>query len=214
MKSVVIGAHLEREDVEPIADALPISEIFLSAVPVADDRPLGDRDLLLQVAEVRGRLLDRATFVAIRYGFAVRDEHEAEIKCRGRIPRWRELLVAHREQVEMTLKAAAVAVAARPDRHDFPTGAGYLRALHEKAQAVDIDPQFRNGIERTILPLTTEHRWIHRDGSSVELAMLVARRDVEIVLAAGEKLRREFSSAPFLLSGPWPLEVFADDHQQ
>ncbi|HEX9493201.1 MAG TPA: hypothetical protein VGA33_08050, partial [Thermoanaerobaculia bacterium] len=62
MKSVVIGAHLRREDVEPIAEALPVGELFLSAVSIADDRPLGDRDLLIEVAGIRGRLLDRATF--------------------------------------------------------------------------------------------------------------------------------------------------------
>lgn len=214
MKSVVIGAHLQRQDIEPVTETLPLAELFLSAVPIADDQPLGDRDLLMKVADVRGRLLDRATFVAIRYGFAVRDEHEAQIKCVGLIPRWRDLLIAHREEVEMTLKAAAASPAARPDRHDFASGAGYLRALHESAQTVDIDPEFRKGIERVLVPLTTQHRWIHRDNSSVELAMLIRRRDKEVVRSAGEQLRREFSAFPFLLSGPWPLEVFADAHQQ
>jgi hypothetical protein len=68
--------------------------------------------------------------------------------------------------------------------------------------------------ERTLLPLATEHRWIHRDQSSVELAMLVRRSDLDKVREAGERLRADFSAVPFLLSGPWPLEVFADDHQQ
>jgi hypothetical protein len=30
---------------------------------------------------------------------------------------------------------------------------------------------------------------------------------------AGAALKRDFPSVPFLLSGPWPLEVFADDHE-
>lgn len=214
MKSVVIGAHLYRQDIEPIADAMPLSELFLSAVKVNDDRPLGDRDLLLQIADIRGRLLDRATFVAIRYGFAVRDEGEAASKCAAFIPRWRELLKTHRDEVEMTLKAAAATPPARPDRHNFESGGAYMRALHEAAQAGDVDPQFRAGVERTLIPLATQHRWIHRDRSSVELAMLVRRQDLDVLRAAGEQLRRDFSSVPFLLSGPWPLEVFADDHQQ
>jgi hypothetical protein len=213
MKSVVIGAHLYRQDVEPVADAMPLSELFLSAVQVDDDRPLGDRDLLLQIADVRARLLDRATFIAIRYGFAVHDQKEAASKCGSFVARWRELLEKHRDEVEMTLKAAAAAPPARPDRRDFGSGGAYLRALHEAAQAGDVDPQFRAGVERTLVPLATEHRWIHRDRSSVELAMLVRRGNLDALHAAGEQLRRDFSSVPFLLSGPWPLEVFADDHQ-
>lgn len=214
MKSVVIGAHLYREDVEPIATAIAVGDLFISALDVADDRPLGDRDLLLQVADLRGKLLDRATFVAIRYGFAVRNAQEVAAKVAAFAPRWRGLLIAHREEVEMTLKAAAAVARTRPDRRDFASGAAYMRALHETAQAVDVDPQFRDGVERTLVPLATQHRWIHRDNSSVELAMLVHRRDLDAVRAAGEQLRSDFATVPFLVSGPWPLEVFADDHQQ
>ena len=52
MKRVVIGAHLRREDVESEADALPAGSLFLSGFAVADDQPLGDRELLLRVAGV------------------------------------------------------------------------------------------------------------------------------------------------------------------
>ncbi|HEX9501045.1 MAG TPA: GvpL/GvpF family gas vesicle protein, partial [Thermoanaerobaculia bacterium] len=104
--------------------------------------------------------------------------------------------------------------AARPDRHDFSSGAGYIRALQASAHTANVDPNFRDGVERALLPLTTQHRWLHRDRSSMELAMLVRRRDLEKIGAAGESLRKEFAAVPFLLSGPWPLEVFADDHQQ
>jgi len=214
MKSVVIGAHLYREDIEPIASAISVGDLFISVLDVADDRPLGDRDLLLQVADLRGKLLDRAMFIAIRYGFAARDPQDVVAKCAGLAPRWRGLLIAHREEVEMTLKAAAAAPPTRPDRRDFVSGAAYMRALHETAHAVYVDPQFRSGVERTLVPLATQHRWIHRDNSSVELAMLVRRRDLDAIRAAGEQLRRDFATVPFLFSGPWPLEVFADDHQQ
>ena len=214
MKWIVIGAHLQRDDVEPVAEALPVSDLFLSTLSVADDRPLGDRDLLMQVADMRAKLLDRATFIAIRYGFAVHDAREAETKCAALAPEWRARLVAHRDEVEMTLKIAAVNPTARPDRHDFESGADYLRALHESAHATDIDQQFRDAIERTIVPLATQHRWSHRDRSSLELSMLVRKSDLDKIRAAGEKLRNQFSKVPFLLSGPWPLEVFAHDHQQ
>ncbi len=214
MKSVVIGAHLHREDVTPIATAIPVAGLFLSAVPVADDRPLGDRDLLLEVADIPGRLLDRATLIAIRYGLAVRDEAEAVRKCGAFAPQWCKLLIAHRDEVEMTLKIAANAPTSRPDRREFASGGDYLRALHTATRAADVDPAFKAEIERTLIPIATESRWIHRDTTSVELAMLVRRADLESVRAKGEQLRREFSKVPFLFSGPWPLEVFADDHQQ
>ena len=215
MKSVVIGIHLNQQDVEPVAVSMKVSDVFASVVGVADDRPLGDRDLLLEIAAIRGRLLDKATFVAVRYGFTVRDENELAIKCSGLTARWRELLVAHRDEVEMTLKAAAAAAPpARPDRHDFPSGAAYLRALHDATQTIQVDPEFRVGIERTLVPIATQHRWIHRDTHSVELAMLVGRRNLDAIRDAGEKLRRDFANAPFLLSGPWPLEVFANDHHE
>ena len=213
MKSIVIGIHLQRDDVQPIAEAMPVDDLFASVFPVDDDRPLGDRDLLVEVAGIRSRLLDAATFIAVRYGFAVHDAKELAAKCGGMTRRWREQLVAHRDEVEMTLKAAAAAPPPRPNRHDFESGAAYLRALHEATNAVTIDGAFRQGLERTLIPLATQHRWL-RDSSSVELAMLVRRRDLESVRKAGESLRYAHPAMPFLLSGPWPLEVFADDHQQ
>jgi len=211
MKSVIIGAHLLRDDVEPLAASLAVGDLFLSAIEVADDQPLGDRELLLRVADVRRKLLDVATFVAIRYGFSVTDGSDAFVKTAPHHERWKRLLTAHRNHVEMTLKVATSTPVTRPDRRDFTSGADYLRALHKSVSAANVDPQFRAAADEALMPLAIEHRWMHRDEKSVELALLVARDDVEQVHAAGESLRA--NDVPFLLSGPWPLEVFADDHQ-
>ena len=89
MRAVVIGVHLRREDIEPVAEAIPLGELFLSGAVIADDQPLGDRDLVLRVAQMRASLLERATFIAIRYGFAVRSSGEAMAKCAPQIERWR-----------------------------------------------------------------------------------------------------------------------------
>ena len=213
-KSVIIGVHLRREDIEPLAEAMPVDDLFLSGISIDDQHPLGDRNLLLRVAQTRAGLLDRATFIAIRYGFAVHGPSEAMGKCASRLTQWRDLLNAHRHEVEMTLKAAAAQVLPRPDRHDFDSGAAYLRALHQAAQAVQVEPRFRSAVEARLVPLAAKHRWIHRHSSSVELALLVARDNVHSTRKAGEELLREFRDVPFLLSGPWPLEVFADDDQQ
>lgn len=214
MKQIAIGAHLLRDDVESVAGAIPVGDLFLSAVEVADDQPLGDRELLIKVAGVRAKLLDVATFVAIRYGFTLTSVADAESKCAAHLARWKRLLIEHREHVEMTLKVAAASSRPRPDRHDFTNGADYLRALHAATQAANIDGAFREHIERLIVPMSVRHRWTHRDERSVELAALIPRARLEDVYAAGEELRRVAPDVPFLLSGPWPLEVFADDDRE
>jgi len=214
MKSIAIGAHLLRDDVDPLAEAVPVGDLFLSALSVADDQPLGDRELLLQVAGIRAKLLDVATFIAIRYGFAFASADEARSKCAAHLERWRRVLTANRDNVEMTLKVAASSPGTRPDRHAFASGAEYLRALQAATQAANVDPSFRDAAERLLVPLALRHRWSHRDEKSVELTALVARERLGEVKQAGEELRRAAPHVPFLLSGPWPLEVFADDDHE
>lgn len=210
MKSIVIGAHLLRDDIEPIATAITAGDLYLSALEVPDDQPLGDRELLLRVAGIRARLLDVATFVAIRYGFALTSLADAFAKCAPHLPRWKSVLTAHRSHVELTLKVAAATTMLRPDRRDFTNGADYLRALHAAQQASNADPTFREAANRLLAPLAVKHRWEHRDERSIELAMLVERAKLNDVQNAGEELRAQAPDVPFLLSGPWPLEVFAD----
>ena len=113
----------------------------------------------------------------------------------------------------MTLKVAATSPRARPDRHDFESGAAYIRALHDATRATDVPPEFRKSVDETLAPLAVKHRWSNRDTASLEFAALVKREDVDAINDAGSKLKRDFPSVPFLLSGPWPLEVFADDHE-
>jgi hypothetical protein len=214
MKAVVIGAHLLRDDIEPIASAVPVGDLFLSTLEFADDQPLGDRELLLRVAAVRGRLLEVATFVAIRYGFTLNAASDAEPRCAAHLSRWRRLLTEHREHVEMTLKIAAASTRPRPDRRDFSSGAEYLRALHAAKQTTNIAPEFRAEAERLLMPLAVKERWMHRDERSIEWALLIERARLEECGAAGRALRAAAPDVPFLLSGPWPLEVFADaDHE-
>lgn len=213
MKYVGIGVHLRREDIEPEAEAFAAGSLYVSSVGVADDQPLSDRELIVRVASVRAALLERATFIAIRYGFSFRTAAEAESKCAGRLQAWARVLEENRGRVEFTLKIAAPG-AARPDRHDFESGAAYLRALHEARDAASVPPELRAAVERLIVPLAVRHRWIKRDATSVELAGLIGRADLPRLGGAGDALKREVPGAPFLLSAPWPLEVFADaDHE-
>jgi hypothetical protein len=202
MKSLVIGVHLQREDIH--VEAIPFADLWLSGVGIADDQPLADRDLLLRVAKVRGELLERATFIAIRYGSVLPPLPPLR-------PEWRAILTANRDNVEMTLKVATASPKTRPSRDQFTSGADYLKALHESAN-VEIPDDFRNAAERAMNAVAT--RWTHRDEKSTELAALVPRARVDEIRSAGEQLKRAFPRVPFLLSGPWPLEVFADADQQ
>lgn len=214
MRRIVIGAHLLREDVDPLAEAIPVGDVFLSGVPIADEQPVGDRELLIRIANIRAKLLERATFVAIRYGVAVNSGSEAFSKTAAQLPRWKTLLEQHRQHVEMTLKAAAASPVPRPDRREFTSGSDYLRALHAASRGAHVDPLFHEGVSRLLEPLAVTSRWQTRDERSIEWNALVERSRVGEVNAAAETLRRESGGTPFLLSGPWPLEVFAEhDHE-
>ena len=210
MKSIAIGVHLQRADIEPLADAVPVSSLYLSAIAVAEDQSLSDRDLLVRVTSTRAALLDKATFVAIRYGFSFRTASEVEAKCAPHVTRWKALLEEHRRRVEFTLKVAAPGTA-RPDRHDFKSGADYIRALHDARDATSVPASFKGKVESVIVPLAVRHRWIKRDTNSVELAGLIDRDSLPRLVEAGESLKRAAPDVPFLLSAPWPLEVFAEE---
>ena len=200
MKSVVVGIHLERDDVA-VGQAVAIADVWLSALEVHDDQPLGDRDLLVRVAKMRAELLDRATFIAVRYGCVIPPLPPAQ-------PGWRATLEKNRENVEMTLKVAAPAPKPRPRREDFTSGAAYLRALHESS--AEIDDAFKRAAESAIDAIQV--RWLPRDNASLEMAALIRRDRVDAARAAGDRLKEQFPRVPFLLSGPWPLEAFADAH--
>jgi hypothetical protein len=213
MKRVVIGAHLRREDIEPLAAPIAAGGVFLSAMLVADDQPLSDRDLLVRVSKVRAALLDQATFVAVRYGFSALTDEEVAAKCAALTYRWRDLLERYRDHVELTLKVGVASPEKRPDRHDFKSGAAYLKALHAAREAANVDDGFRVVAEKMFAP-AAKRRWLHRDESSIELAALLPRVAVDECFTAAAGLKEQFPHVPFLLSGPWPLEVFADADDQ
>src|SRR5205823_2886948 len=137
---------------------------------------------------------------------------EAASKCAPFAERWKRVLEENRDCVEMTIKVAAVAAKPRPDRRDYTNGAAYLKALHQATSAASVDEGFRQAVEQRLVPISVRHRWIHRDNASLEFVALVRRERLDDVRAAGEALRA--TRVPFLLSGPWPLEVFADDDHQ
>jgi hypothetical protein len=202
MRLLFLGAHASDAHVRGIAEPVACGAVWLSGVAIGDDVPLADRELVLAAARTRAELLERATFIAIRYGFAGSPDEGAS-KCAAHAARWKRILDANQDNVEMTLKVVAAHPKPRPRREDFAHGADYLRALH--ASAAEVDPRFREAVSAI-----GEHRWSHRDSRSLECALLVPRAGVARVQAKGEQLKRDFPGIPFLLSGPWPLEAFVD----
>jgi hypothetical protein len=215
MKYVAIGIHLYPDDVAPIGEAVafPVGPLTLSACPIDDDQPVGDRDLLLRVAAIRERLLGVATFIAIRYGMTVANAADAAAKCAAFLPHWTSLLETHREHVEMTLKVPVQAATPRPDRRAFTSGADYLKALHHSRGSATPDPAFAYLAETLIGHTAVTWKWLPRDNASVELVALVRRDALDAVREAGRQLREQAAGVPFLFSGPWPLEAFADDER-
>jgi hypothetical protein len=209
MKSIAIGVHLRRDHIEPIAEALPVGDVFLSSLAVHEDQPMSDRELLIRVAGVRAQLVERGTFIAIRYGFSFRTPAEAAAKCAGKLEQWKSTLTEHDGRVELTLRVAASGPT-RPQRSDFSDGAEYLRALHAATRGTAVTGEFRSAVDDLIVPLCVAHRWMPRDEKSMELAGLIERARLAMVDDAGRALKERCPSVPFLLSAPWPLEVFAD----
>lgn len=184
--------------------------LIVSAIAFDAERGIADQELLGRALEARSALMARATFVAIRYGASVKDGYEAAAKCASFLSRWREVLDRHHGMAEITIRLAGAGKGERPDRHAFKRGSDYLRALHA-ARAAQIDESTRSAVEKTFVGLAAEHRWLAREDGGAEFVALVNRNDMEAVRNAGQRLQSEMREVPFLLSGPWPLEVFADE---
>ena len=138
------------------------------------------------MARTRQQLLERATFVAIRYGFAVHDAGEAEAKCAEQVARWRRVLEANGGNVEMTLKVAAAEPKPRPDRHDFDKGPDYLRALRYLLDSCSPD----RGRWRRSLMITNNRRVIlsreDGEGSPSDMPWSLRRRGIPRRLCGSE----------------------------
>ena len=210
VKLIAIGIHGELSDIPHggEASAVAVGSVFVSVLAVSHEQALGDRELLLRVAGIRRELLESGTFIAVRYGAAFSSAGELLNRFIGRAANAAEILRTRRGCVEMTMKIPVGGATAPPDRRQFSNGADYLRALHTHRNAAELDPQFRTRVEERLAPLAEELRWRPRDAASVELVALILRAQVDRFRGAAETLRD--SKQAFLLSGPWPLEVFGE----
>jgi gas vesicle protein GvpL/GvpF len=208
----LIGAHRQRSDAEgvPGVTLFEIAPVIVSAIAFDAEHGIAGQEVLGRALEARSALMAQATFVAIRYGASVKDGYEAAAKCASFLSRWREVLERHQDMAEITVRIAGTGKGERPDRHAFKSGSDYLRALHA-ARSAQIEEQTRSAVEQAFAGLAGEHRWLAREDGGAEFVALVNRRDIQAVRKAGETLQTKMRDVPFLLSGPWPLEVFAEE---
>lgn len=212
-RHALIGAHLEPEDAAGVEDVevLPLGGLALSTILFDPESGLADAATIARAAGARARLLDRETFIAIRYGSSVAGPEGAREKCGAFEQSWARILTRYRGMVEMTLKVAGGGGPLRPDRKSFSSGRAYLEALHQSRRGTDIDAEFRAWVESRFAPFTVRGNWSRRDDLAAEFTFLIRREDIGAARDAGIELKTAFPAVPFLLSGPWPLETFADE---
>jgi hypothetical protein len=210
MRYILIGVHLEREDAEIDGVTLfDVHDLVVSAIAIDEDTSTAAPEVLNRAMEVRRQLLDRQTFIAVRYGTPVRSAEEITERIATRSSQWRELLRRRRGLVEVTLKVAPVVKADRPDRATVASGTEYLTKLHDMRKAT-LDDATRAAVASEF-EFAAESKWIARQDGGSELVSLVSREALARVREAGENLQRKLPDLAFLLSGPWPLEVFGDE---
>jgi len=208
----LIGAHLNRSEAEGVEGitVLAAEPLFLSAIAFDSGRGPADADTIRRALAARTALTQRATFIAIRYGLSVSGEEEARSRCAPKLQRWRKILEERKGLIEVTLRIAAEEKAQRPDRTVFESGSEYLRALHQ-SRASRIDEATRSRFEEPFRAFALESRWLDRSDGGSELVLLIRREDLDRARVAGQTLQQASPETPFMLSGPWPLETFADE---
>ena len=208
---VLIGVHLKADDADVAAvRAFGVGEIAVSALPIGVDTPLADRELMTRVMEARRQLLDRETFIAIRYGASARSSEEIREKLGPHTAKWKRTLEKWRGHVEATLKIAASQKAERPDIASVSGGREYLERLHASRTAFEPPAAMIESINSEFA-FAAQKRWIRRADGGMEFAALLPRNELQRLSDIGMRLTRDFPSTPFLLSAPWPLEVFGDE---
>ncbi|MGH9456287.1 MAG: GvpL/GvpF family gas vesicle protein [Thermoanaerobaculia bacterium] len=209
---MLIGAHLRPDDalVEG-ADRMDAAGLTLSAIAIGERDNLAAREVVARAAAVRQELARREIFVAIRYGATARDAAEAERKVAPHLARWKALLERWRGHAELTLRIGGGPRTPRPDRTAFTFGAEYLRALRHSREVAPEVAAFAEKSAARLRELAADLRTIRREDGSIEIALLVPRDRIDDAKGVAQSLKEAPGSVPFLLSGPWPLEVFADE---
>jgi len=212
LRFLAIGAHLRIEDASHVegVDLWPVDPLQLSVLAFDGRKGVADRELIGRAAATRRELLNRETFIAIRYGFTVRTREEAAARCQPLVAGWEQQLKRFRGSVEVTLKAGS-GDQSRPVAAEAPGGREYLLALHRQRTSIALPDEFRMAVEARLGGIATVWKWQSRDDGAYEFCAVVSRELLGQVTGIGASLKQSFAEVPFLLSGPWPLEAFASE---
>jgi hypothetical protein len=207
---LLVGAHLPDHGSYDGIVFFDLDDVSISGVAYDPDFGTADRTVIERVARLRQTMTAAETFIAFRYGTTAGGLAEVSEKCGARTRGWRQLLEASRGLVEYTLKAAPESKVERPLRSEVKDGREYMQRL-QASRATRIDEAFRRAVDERLGSLALKSRWNRRADGGHELAALARREAHDSIAAAGERLKSDFPNVAFLLSGPWPLEVFVDE---
>lgn len=205
---LLVGAHLLAEDISG-ARAIDAGGVFVSAVDLPADRSAAEPEIVRSVAAVRHELTRRETFIAFRYGARGSSESEVREKCAPHAARWRAVLEQWRGHVELTVKIAPPVRIDRPRIAEVSGGADYMKKL-AAARNQPLEDEARQVTEAAFAAIASNARWLPRSDGGWEYAVLTPRESLERLAEISEQLRASLAR-PFLLSGPWPLEVFSSE---
>lgn len=209
----LIGAHLRHQDVEPVASvtAIPTGGLVLSALELANGEATSSPHVIRRAIEARNALLERATFIAFRWGSTAGSIAHAQDQVADATARWQKVLERNQGFVEMTFKVGGSSRPGRPDHRSASSGGEYLRRIHEASRQVTVDEELLARAETVLNPLAERSRRLRRPDGGAEIALLIVRSKVSEAGRAAAGLREEMPDRPFLFSGPWPLETFVDE---
>lgn len=206
---LLVGAHRKEHGRFDGICFFPLERIDVSAVAFDPNVGPADPKVLERVAALRRVMTLQETFIAFRYGATASTIDEVRAKCSAHETSWAATLDRFAGMAEFTLKTATGAAPERPSRSDVSSGREYLERLHA-SRSVALPDDFRSAVEEILTPLAEQSSWNHRADGGHEFSFLVRRESMDRVRESGESLKQRFPHTPFLLSGPWPLEVFAD----
>lgn len=206
---LLVGAHRKEHGQFDGVHFFQLHRVDVSAVAFDANVGPADPKVLERVAAMRRQMTHQETFIAFRYGATASTREEVRAKCADHETAWAATLERFDGMAEFTLKTATGAAPRRPTRSEVSSGREYLERLHA-SRSVALPDDFKSAVEEQLAPLAERGSWNHRADGGHEFSFLVRRDAMNRVRESGESLKKRFPHTPFLLSGPWPLEVFAD----
>lgn len=206
-----LGVHRSADEISAEGIArIDVGPVVVSALEIGEGENAATSSVLTRALELRTALLRGGSYIAIRYGVVLDSESEVIRVCEPKASAWAKTLDKTRGLVELTLKIAPDQKPERPDRKSVSGGSEYLmklklmqRSTLSKERKEEIEAILAEGANRTV--------WRDREGGGTELVMLVPTERVAEFRERGQRLAQSERRLPFILSGPWPIEVFADE---